>query len=354
MTANPGLLIDLIDNMEQLIRFQDRIETPPTIKKIWQVFLAEINFLISVQGCALFLVDEASHEFALHIASPETEASLFQVEIGRQIDSGMFSPIIRRRQPALLHSLKRENNHHVLLLPLTTSQKTVGVILAFTPLSEQSITPEKMKLLSILCQQCSLVMSNTLLYQNLLREQESLEQANKEIKRLSRIDPLTGCYNRGYLMERLPEEIKRSRRYNRPLSLIMCDIDHFKQVNDTYGHRAGDKILQAFVRCMADGIRKGIDWLARYGGEEFIVILPETTAQGAIVLANRLCKAVASRSIRLTDQSLSITASFGVTGFSTSDAKMEHSAGRMIETADRNLYAAKQAGRNTVKGTPLN
>jgi diguanylate cyclase (GGDEF)-like protein len=225
--------------------------------------------------------------------------------------------------------------------------------LAFTPLSEQSITPEKIKLLSILCQQCSLVMSNTLLYQNLLREQESLEQANREIKRLSRIDPLTGCYNRGYLMERLPEEIKRSGRYNRPLSLIMCDIDHFKQVNDTYGHRVGDKILQAFVRCMADGIRKGIDWLARYGGEEFIVILPETTTQGAIVLANRLCKAVASRSIRLTDQNLSITASFGVTGFSTSDTEMELSAGRMIETADRNLYAAKQAGRNTVKGTPL-
>ena len=118
--------------------------------------------------------------------------------------------------------------------------------------------------------------------------EKSLKKANEEIRTLSITDSLTGIYNRGYLNERLPQEIKRSIRYKRSLSLILCDIDHFKSVNDNFGHVAGDTILKGFVDCITASIRDQIDWSARYGGEEFLVVLPETDFLGARHLAERL------------------------------------------------------------------
>jgi PleD family two-component response regulator len=105
----------------------------------------------------------------------------------------------------------------------------------------------------------------------ILELEKSLKEANEEIRVLSITDPLTGIYNRGYLNERLPQEIKRSIRYKRALSLILCDLDHFKLVNDQYGHVAGDEVLKGFVNCVVASIREQIDWTARYGGEEFLI-----------------------------------------------------------------------------------
>ncbi len=114
----------------------------------------------------------------------------------------------------------------------------------------------------------------------------------KKIKILSITDPLTGCYNRSYMTERLLRELKNSGRYKRPLSLALCDLDHFKQVNDTYGHQAGDEVLKSFVQTISESIRTDLDWLTRYGGEEFIVVLPETPLDGALTVTERLRSAV--------------------------------------------------------------
>ncbi|MCK4485137.1 MAG: diguanylate cyclase, partial [Desulfobacterales bacterium] len=122
----------------------------------------------------------------------------------------------------------------------------------------------------------------------ILELERSLKKANERIKILSITDPLTGAYNRAYLTERLPQEIARAKRYRHPLSLIMCDIDFFKKINDSYGHQAGDTILTGFVDSLRGSIRKGIDWVARYGGEEFLIVLPETNIQGACQVAERL------------------------------------------------------------------
>ena len=117
-----------------------------------------------------------------------------------------------------------------------------------------------------------------------LEQEKALKQANEEIRILSITDPLTGCSNRGFLNTRLPQEIQRAVRYNRPLSIFMCDIDHFKKVNDTYGHQAGDLVLKEFSKRINDSIRDKVDMLARYGGEEFLVTLPETGLDGALNL----------------------------------------------------------------------
>ncbi|MFZ0450095.1 MAG: diguanylate cyclase [Desulfatiglandaceae bacterium] len=187
----------------------------------------------------------------------------------------------------------------------------------------------------------------------ILELERSLKKANEEIKALSITDPLTGCYNRGYLNEKLPQEIKRVRRYGRALSVILCDIDHFKKVNDTYGHQAGDTVLKAFADCLLDSVREGIDWVDRYGGEEFLVVLPETPFEGANLVAERLRTAVAGEEIETSEGVLQITASFGVSEIDADTPDSLISPEALVKAADDNLYQAKEEGRNTVRGRPL-
>jgi len=183
--------------------------------------------------------------------------------------------------------------------------------------------------------------------------EKSLKAAAEEIKALSVTDPLTGCFNRRYLNERFPQEIRRSRRYGRSLSIVLCDIDHFKRINDNYGHASGDQVLKAFVRCLTDSIRKEIDWVVRYGGEEFLLVLPETECHFALQAAERLRKKVEAQAMELEHDRVTITSSFGVTGFNAETPDDRISTVQMMEQADRHLYQAKNQGRNRVLGQIL-
>ena len=186
-----------------------------------------------------------------------------------------------------------------------------------------------------------------------LELERSLKDANEEIRILSITDPLTGTYNRGYMTERLPQEIKRARRYSRTLSIILCDIDHFKKVNDTYGHLVGDRVLKDFAQCIRHSIRQDVDWTARYGGEEFLIVLPETDVNGASVMAERLKSELSQRVTETQGKQISITASFGVTGFGPDIPDEMISPEAIINKADKYLYQAKRKGRNRVMGGSL-
>ena len=186
-----------------------------------------------------------------------------------------------------------------------------------------------------------------------LELERSLKDANEEIRILSITDPLTGTYNRGYMTERLPQEIKRARRYSRTLSIILCDIDHFKKVNDTYGHLVGDRVLKDFAQCIRHSIRQDVDWTARYGGEEFLIVLPETDVNGASVMAERLKSELSQRVTETQGKQISITASFGVTGFGPDTPDEMISPEAMISKADKYLYQAKREGRNRAMGGSL-
>jgi diguanylate cyclase (GGDEF)-like protein len=175
-----------------------------------------------------------------------------------------------------------------------------------------------------------------------------LKNANEKIKRLTTIDPLTGCYNRSYMMKNLARQVRAASKQNRPLSLIFCDIDHFKKVNDTHGHQIGDRVLNEVVRSLRELIRPESDWITRYGGEEFLIILPGTTPEEAYHLAEAIRLRIAKRKIKIKKESIRLTASFGVTGFSPGPRGNHVSIDRMIREADDKLYESKREGRNRV------
>lgn len=205
-------------------------------------------------------------------------------------------------------------------------------------------------------------------YQLLWREEY---RAQTVLKNLSVRDPLTGCYNRRHLHEQLLEtEVSRARRYGLSLTVIMCDLDHFKSVNDRYGHHGGDVVLQAFAGLLQSMTRDTVDSVVRYGGEEFLLILPETDLAGGVLLAERLRQTLEATPVPLGEQTIRATASFGVAsmrfaaaagaghgghagmdGQAGQDGHGEHGQGGpggMIACADALLYAAKDGGRNRV------
>ncbi|MFC1673984.1 diguanylate cyclase [Pseudomonadota bacterium] len=166
-----------------------------------------------------------------------------------------------------------------------------------------------------------------------------LQASNAELERLSQTDPLTGVYNRLKATTMLDAEFERSRRYERPMSVVMFDLDHFKTVNDTFGHQAGDKVLIEASAMVQETIRAN-DVLGRWGGEEFLVLCPESTAEGAAQLAENLRARMEAMDIPDVG---SVTASFGVAELMVgSDVK------RLVGRADDALYQAKQTGRNRV------
>lgn len=178
-----------------------------------------------------------------------------------------------------------------------------------------------------------------------IKTQLRFKTAMDRIVEISRIDELTELLNRRAFYERLEDEHERFKRTNQPYSLVMMDIDHFKEVNDTYGHSAGDRILRGFSERLRSHTRK-VDILGRFGGEEFILLLPETDHEGAQNLAEKLRETIAEAPFSLDGQTVNITASFGVTTQGSSDPL---SYEELIKATDEAMYDAKADGRNCVK-----
>ena len=174
-----------------------------------------------------------------------------------------------------------------------------------------------------------------------------LQDANTRLKELVYRDGLTGLYNHRYFQESLSNELARATRYHASVSLILFDIDHFKQVNDTHGHPAGDLVLMNIARAVNSAVRPS-DIVARYGGEEFAVILPETNAAGVKVFAARLRRCVEGIATLVDGQLIYVTVSAGATTFSIDQHGPGLTKDMLIDCADRGLYHSKQNGRNQV------
>lgn len=171
---------------------------------------------------------------------------------------------------------------------------------------------------------------------------KQLLNANTQLEQLSRTDRLTGLFNRGYWEECLGVEFARHQRYGSTSSLVIFDIDHFKNVNDRYGHPAGDAVIRQVAELTRQHIRS-TDLAGRYGGEEFVVLLPDTDLKGAWTFAERLRNAVEQAAVVHAEDSLKVTISLGISVLNDEPC---HSHSQLIERADQALYQSKEGGRN--------
>lgn len=214
----------------------------------------------------------------------------------------------------------------ILCVPITTGgedgTELIGVLYVENNASSHTFTERRLETLELIC----------------LSVASRLELSRKAV-----MDSLTGLYNRGYFQNNLAKEFSAARRKQRPLSLVMLDIDHFKKVNDKWGHQAGDAILKYVATRLKSGCRES-DVVARYGGEEMIVILPETNVQQAAEVADRIRRNLAEQPFSDDGETIPVTASFGV---ATNDPRHD-TIESLIEAADRALYESKKNGRNRV------
>ena len=242
-----------------------------------------------------------------------------ELVIKRTLDTGQAG---RATAQEIGQSLGAEVTH-VAWAPLWRDQRPVGVLLA------EQLPEAQRDMLSIIANQLSLQLSRIHLYQ--------------QVEQLAVTDALTGLFVRRHFMERAREELIRSKRHALSCTILMTDLDRFKQKNDTYGHLVGDVILKDVATLLKRNLRE-VDLIARYGGEEFILLLIETDPDQALVIAQRFRQLVEVHPIRAYDELLNQTLSIGVAGFPRHGETLEE----LIERADRALYAAKNAGRNAV------
>src|SRR5215212_7393882 len=180
------------------------------------------------------------------------------------------------------------------------------------------------------------------------RENLDLVVKNRALSEVSSRDALTGLYNRWYVIEKIDSEINRAMRHGSPMSLLMLDIDHFKRINDTWGHAAGDEVLKSVGQLLRDSCRV-YDVPGRYGGEEFCIVLPETRLGNTAAVAERIRKRFESTELTCGGESVVVTASIGIAGMDepASNEVVSHAA--LIDRADRALYSAKNRGRNRIE-----
>jgi diguanylate cyclase (GGDEF)-like protein len=179
-------------------------------------------------------------------------------------------------------------------------------------------------------------------------ENLDLLMQNRALSEISARDALTGLYNRWYVMEKIDSEMNRALRHGAPMSLLMLDLDHFKNVNDSFGHSVGDQVLKNVGQVLRESCRV-YDVPGRYGGEEFCIVLPDTRVGNTTAVAERIRNRLASTQIPIGNTSVTVTASIGVAGMDSVSEEGVVSAAALLDRADRALYAAKHHGRNRVE-----
>lgn len=305
--------------------------------QVCKAVVSQIHSLTDCDNCTLFLLDRAQGTLEPKATKGRVVNLLDQMQFER--GTGVSGWVAAKGRQVHIADLAQEPSLNVAsvpprvrsfaAIPMRVQNQIVGVINVSDGKPGQ-FSEDDCELLTLLAEQAAVVIEHTDEVQNL------------EMQALT--DPLTGVANRRYFHRRLDEEMRRARRYHQSLGLLMLDIDHFKRVNDRFGHAAGDAVLQTLAALLRQSVRD-TEIVARYGGEEFALLMPLTNTEEAHAAAERIRQAVASHPF-LTPQgkTLPLTISVGVASFPT-DCR---TVSELVETADQALYAAKNSGRNQV------
>jgi diguanylate cyclase (GGDEF)-like protein len=314
-----------------------------TLDQVLKLILEKTIELLSVEKGSLMLINEETDTLELKVViGAEMDARPERAEGRLKVGEGIAGMALRQGTPIAINDGAKNPKFKMMLpedasvrsllcVPLILNNRKIGVINLTNKLTGLGFTDNDKTLVATMAAQAAITIENARLYN------------------LAIFDGLTNLHVARYFHLYLEKEIQRCRRYGGQVSLVMCDLDHFKSINDTHGHQVGDLVLQRLAQIIRETART-IDVPARYGGEEFAVILPETDLEGAAIFAERLRKAVETTPIRFRDRELAVTLSVGVANFPSSGAENKT---QLVGLADKLLYDAKRGGRNQVHVSPV-
>jgi diguanylate cyclase (GGDEF)-like protein len=327
-------------NLSVLYDVSQALNFTNDLKKTLLLILDKAKGNVNAQKGSIMLLDKKTAMLEVSVVrgiDPMEEAKINsgEIECTRiKVGEGIAGKVAATRKPIILNKAreskeflqsKRSNVDSIICMPLVANDEVIGVMNITNKLSGGEFVGEDIEFLSTLSGQAAITIYNAQLYN------------------LAITDGMTKLYIRRYFEQKLEEEMHRSKRYNRPLSLIMSDVDHFKKFNDTYGHQQGDIVLIHAARLFRSNVRE-IDLPCRYGGEEYIVILPETDTEQAKTVADRLRTTIENYGFPGQTDPLKVTVSLGVATF----PQNAETSVDLIKAVDTALYASKESGRNKV------
>ncbi|QOX78905.1 sensor domain-containing diguanylate cyclase [Trichlorobacter lovleyi] len=312
------------------------------LREVLQAIMSQVERLLQPKTWSLLLVDEETNELCFEIAVSPVAQELKGIRL--KMGEGIAGWVAQTGQPLLIPDVSQDSRfaHHVaeeveypvssiLCAPLKIRDRVLGVIELINTVGERTFDDDDLPLLGAVADFAAIAIDNARNY--------------RRVSELVVTDDLTGLHNARHFHELLEYELERSRRYKSQVSLLFFDLDHFKEVNDRFGHLVGSRMIAEVGHLVKRHIRSS-DRAARYGGDEYVVVLPNTGKQGALAVATNLLERFRAH-LFLTDsnESVPITASFGAATF-PDDA---HDRTSLIRAADSAMYEAKEAGRNRVE-----
>ncbi len=326
--SREALLLKTLLETSKLISSNYPIQT--VIKRI----TGKLKRLLDADECSIMILDEHSKELAFCESTGLTRWEKDNIRF--KVGEGIAGWVARHRKPALVTDVEKDPRFvklpkqrrrmvSMICVPLLTRSRLIGVLSLTTCDKEHVFSDDELELVVLMGAHISLAMENHRLYE------------------LSVLDGLTNIYNRRYLEQRLSKEIAYARRHKKEVTMFLLDLDFFKRLNDTYGHQAGDFVLQKVSDTITSTLRE-YDVVARYGGEEFAVILPGTSRNAGASIGERLRVKIGSTEFVYKDKRLPVTISVGVASFPVDAASPDE----LIAAADKALYKAKDQGRNQV------
>ena len=317
-----------------LLEMSREISSQIPIRTVVRRLSLRLKQLLHADECSIMILDDSRKELAFSESTGLTRWELENIRF--RVGEGIAGWVARHKKPLLIPDCASDERFvaiphqkrpmiSMICVPMLIKRRVIGTVSLTTRTSGHVFSEAELELAVLLSAHISLALENNRLYE------------------ISVSDGLTNLYNRRYLEQRLSKEISYARRFRKPLTVVMTDVDFFKKLNDAYGHQAGDYALRQVSETLTAGLRD-YDVVARYGGEEFAIILLSTPRGRAASTAERLRQAVEDCDIRFRGNRLKVTISLGVASFpeDSDDAEM------LVDFADKALYEAKRRGRNQV------
>ena len=336
-----------IEDLETLLEINKAIFSTVESKEILYLIVKKISEMIQVTRCSIILIDRKMN--IGHVLSTYEDPDLDTIsidlkkypEITRAVEDEKTiliqdvgaDPLVKEVRENLISIGIRS----IMVIPIHYSEKAIGALYLRTSRKERRFSEKELKVSQVIASMAAIALNNARLF-NIIKEEKEL------LEKMAVTDDMTRLYNHRFFVRRLKEEYKRSERYKTNLACLMVDIDNFKNVNDTYGHQAGDVVLQEIARVIKKCVRE-TDVVARYGGEEFAVILPHTGNEAAVNLADRIRNAIKKKRLDSLGSDVFVTVSIGVSTYPHPEV---NNMDDLIRKADDGLYQAKSQGKDRV------